>query len=440
MCFAACANSTGAGPGGDGSVSDGVSDGVDSSARDAAFDEGPPDLGDPLADADGDGLTDREEGLAEGVDADGDGTPDGLDLDSDDNGRSDSLDAFRDSSGALGDLDGDGVLDFRDADDDGDGIPDVVELGPNPVFPRDTDADGIPDFRDVDSDGDSIRDADEFNERTPDADGDGTPNELDLDSDSDGVPDAVEAGDADLDTPPVDTDGDFIPDFLDLDSDNDGVPDSAENRVGSSPVRADTDGDGEGDSPELYLGTDVNDPEDSARARGWLAFFVPFRAPPTPEVLAAALTYDVPASGLSGRVRVQLTDVDRGAQFIERVEVDATTPGCAALGAVDTDGDGEGDAFDDPAAGSRLCWRVVVRPNRTVPANSWNFSPACDRRPVFEASLAVVTDSETAPAQRVFAIVPADCNLIGPDDSACTSCAEDDPCRGTGACPCLCGF
>ncbi len=48
-----------------------------------------------------------------------------------------------------------------------------------------------------------------------DLDGDGIPNAGDRDADGDGVPDAMEAGDADLDTPPRDSDMDGVPDYLD---------------------------------------------------------------------------------------------------------------------------------------------------------------------------------------------------------------------------------
>ncbi len=98
---------------------------------------------------------------------------------------------------------------------------------------------------DGDADRDTISDADEDRSSEVDTDLDGTPDYLDTDSDGDGIPDSIEAGDDDLDTPPVDTDGDGIPDFRDTDSDGDGIPDSIE---GS--------GDEDGDGVPNYLDDD----------------------------------------------------------------------------------------------------------------------------------------------------------------------------------------
>ncbi|MEM1413550.1 MAG: hypothetical protein AAGH15_01550 [Myxococcota bacterium] len=406
---------------------------------DAATDLPPEEGVDPLADADGDGLTDREERLAEGLDSDGDGIPDGLDLDSDGNGRSDSLDAFRDATGALGDLDGDGIPDFRDADDDGDFIPDVEELGPDAIAARDTDGDGAEDFRDRDSDGDTILDAEEYNPDFPDADGDGLPNQLDLDSDGDGFSDADEAGDDDLETEPVDTDLDGTPDYLDLDSDDDGLADDFERELGLSPTSGDSDGDGESDLVEAGAGTDGRDPADTVAARGWRVILVPFRQPAEPAELAPALTFDVPADTVPMAVGLELRDVDGALRFIDRIEVDTTSEGCAAEPSRDGDGDGFDDEFVAPAPGSRLCWRVVVRPNRTVPARNWVVNPECERRDhVSEATLAVRGAADPRPATRLFAIIPPDSCLIGPDDGRCFACDLDDPCLPRGGCPCFC--
>ncbi|MBI5487192.1 MAG: hypothetical protein HY905_07650 [Deltaproteobacteria bacterium] len=113
------------------------------------------------------------------------------------------------------------------------------------------------DTRTLDSDGDTILDLDEVPEAS-DTDGDTVPDHLDLDSDGDTIADAVEAGDADLGTPPVDHDGDTVPDFRDLDSDGDGILDATEGTADLDsdmvPCYLDLDSDGDGlrDSDELF--------------------------------------------------------------------------------------------------------------------------------------------------------------------------------------------
>jgi large repetitive protein len=246
-----------------------------------------------LVDTDGDGLSDAVEALL--------GT-NPMDKDSDDDGVNDGAEP-----NFANDTDGDGKINALDADSDADGLFDGTELGvvtppsadtdltknnfiadadpttkTNPLL-KDTDkgtvSDGDedknhngkvdPGERDpnlksddnmppnIDTDGDGIPD---YVEGTGDADGDGIPNYLDLDSDGDGIPDSVEAGDADLNTPPVDTDGDGTPDYLDLDSDNDGLTDAIEGNV-------DTDGDGVADFRDTDSDNDgVKDATDNCRS------------------------------------------------------------------------------------------------------------------------------------------------------------------------------
>jgi hypothetical protein len=236
-------------------------------------------------DSDGDGIPDyREAGdtttTTPPVDSDGDGIPDFRDLDSDGNGRSDTVDG-------VDDIDGDGIGNFADLDDDGDTLLDTYEIGPSPDMPLDSDSDGTPDFQDFDSDNDTISD---FHERASDPDMDEIPAYVDDDSDGDCIPDALEAGDADLATPPVDTDGDTRPDFLDIDSDNDGLTDGAEdaNCNGivddgeTSATSDDTDGDGVSDLVEVAAGTDPTDPADNPQENGDFVFVVPYEEPPDP--------------------------------------------------------------------------------------------------------------------------------------------------------------
>ena len=215
---------------------DGIPDDIE--GTDDADGDGTPNFLD--LDSDGDGISDEVEGTG---DADGDGSPNFLDLDSDGDGIPDEIETADDA-------DGDGTPNFLDLDSDCDGIPDEIETA------DDADGDGTPNFLDLDSDGDGITDE---VETADDADGDGSPNFLDLDSDGDGIPDEVETAD--------DSDGDSTPNFLDLDSDNDGLQDSEEWSTGPTdplvgctaddPTCSNNDADGDG-TPN-FLDTDSDD-------------------------------------------------------------------------------------------------------------------------------------------------------------------------------------
>jgi hypothetical protein len=259
---------------------DGISDVDEGAAGSIDTDhDGTPDFQD--TDSDGDGIPDyREAGDADAatapVDSDSDGTPDFRDLDSDNNGRRDDLDG-------VGDVDGDHIADFADLDDDGDNIYDLDELGPNALQAVDSDGDGTPDFQDTDSDNDTVPDLYETNQ---DYDNDGAPNYVDTDADGDCVPDIAEAHG----NPPADTDGDTHPDFLDRDSDNDGVLDVAEdlNCNGtvdpgeSNPLATDTDHDGVSDLVEQAAGTDPTNPASNPLANGDFVFVEPYVMPQSP--------------------------------------------------------------------------------------------------------------------------------------------------------------
>ncbi len=177
-----------------------------------------PEVFDPNADTDGDGIPNGVEG--ETVDTDGDGKPDYLDLDSDNDGISDKLEAGNNSSSPV-DSDNDGKADYVDNDSDGDGIPDKVEGNGDP-------------------------------------DEDGKPSYIDTDSDNDGLSDTEEAGNDP--TNPLNSDNDSKPDYIDTDSDNDGIADSDESSYSTSPVKEDTDGDGFSDLAEITYGSDPTDP------------------------------------------------------------------------------------------------------------------------------------------------------------------------------------
>ena len=140
--------------------------------------------GEPAVDADGDGTLDGVR-----LDVDGDGLFDDALADFDGDGRADhavidvadrgarrtltddgsgtwavgsglrwfGLDGTEQSGGALVDFDGDGVADDRLIDTDGDGLADRVLAGP--VADADTDGDGRWDVQLTDTDGDGTADA-----------------------------------------------------------------------------------------------------------------------------------------------------------------------------------------------------------------------------------------------------------------------------------------
>lgn len=235
-------------------------------------------------DADGDTISNADEGFADELNVDEDEWPDWLDLDTDGDGLADALEAGDDDPATPPvDTDGDGTPDFRDDDSDGDGVPDREGVAPDGT-PIDSDGDGTPDAIDEDDDGDSIPDGAESVPPGRDTDGDGVPDRLDDDSDGDGVPDAIEGV--------ADTDLDGLADYLDLDSDDDGLPDAAEDRDGdgvvdpcagappceSSRTAADTDGDGVPDLVESVAGTDPTD-AGSTIPDGDFYFVLPYMDP-----------------------------------------------------------------------------------------------------------------------------------------------------------------
>ncbi len=175
------------------------------------------------------------------------------------------------------DRDGDGLADVTEQnvtqtdpdnpDTDGDGVPDgeEVEDGTNPRNP-DTDGDGVPDGQDEfpldptrgnpDSDGDGVSDdADNCvalaNADQTDTDGDGQGDACDPDDDNDGVADASDAFPTDP-TESADNDGDGTGDNADTDDDNDGLSDSAEAVAGTDPLDPDSDDDGVNDGTDAF--------------------------------------------------------------------------------------------------------------------------------------------------------------------------------------------
>ena len=126
-----------------------------------------------IQDADGDGITNIDEGMNEDRDSDGDGVEDWQDIDSDNPDVQTSSDIGSDGHAVIRDTEGnvvgsritddietdaDSKLTWTQRDDDGDGIKNIDEGR------DDSDGDGLSDYLDTDSDGDGKSDSEEYNE------------------------------------------------------------------------------------------------------------------------------------------------------------------------------------------------------------------------------------------------------------------------------------
>lgn len=158
-----------------------------------------------------------------GLDSDGDGVPDAIDIDDDNDG-------IKDVDEGTGDFDGDGIVNRLDLDSDNDGLSDIIE-----ALGVDSDTNGrVDDF--VDVNGDGFHDPlDQTPWALPDTDGDGNKDFLDVDSDGDGITDTTEAG-------LTDVNGDGAIDNFN-DPDGDGWDNNA-TAVLSAGGLVDSDGDG----------------------------------------------------------------------------------------------------------------------------------------------------------------------------------------------------
>ncbi len=301
---------------------------------------------DPTIDSDNDGILNYQDddfctlnayGVCELLDPDNDGVPNFLDLDSDDDGMPDIIEAGGtdsnndgyvdyptpsdpttmndsdndgladeydpDNTGAIDnpDTDGDNVYDAYDLDSDNDGLADLVEVGG-----VDTDGNGMVDEMTDPSTGDTnnngwgdttegavLVDQELATDTDIDFDEDTFPNHLDIDSDNDGINDVIESGGQDgngdgmaddnsgtitdtngdgwddnyddgvlattadgadantiadfetgTDNPDFDADG--LPNWLDIDADDDGLVDNSEGQATDSYVAPTTDSDNDG--------------------------------------------------------------------------------------------------------------------------------------------------------------------------------------------------
>lgn len=228
-------------------------------------------------DSDGDGVSDKVEGVA----------------DRNDNGIADFVDpeAHFDAAGlppaianrrpdASTDVDHDWLSTERELaagtspfapDSDGDGVSDALEAPRGER--RDTDKDGAVDGMDDDADGDGVADSAEglwveLDEEPwtrwviDDVDGDLVPDRLDLDDDGDGIPTSIESSQScgcGSDGGDEDHDYDGVPNHLDQDSDGDGEPDVVEGTF-------DRDGDGGLDFVDEEVALASPEPSDDGTA------------------------------------------------------------------------------------------------------------------------------------------------------------------------------
>ncbi|QCX00925.1 DUF11 domain-containing protein [Aggregatimonas sangjinii] len=221
-------------------------------------------------DCDTDGLTDDEEVTAGTdpsiADTDGDGVPDGQEVNTDGTDPLDSCSSVGGTPLGTADCDNDGLTndeetslgtDPNDADTDGDGVDDGQEATMDGTDPLDScsSVGGMPLGTD-DCDNDGLTNDDEAAA--------GTDPEV-ADSDGDGIDDGQEVNNDGTD--PLDSCSSVggMP-LGTADCDNDGLTNDEEETIGTDPNVADTDGDGIDDGQEVN--TDGTDPLDSCSSVG----------------------------------------------------------------------------------------------------------------------------------------------------------------------------
>ena len=201
---------------------------------------------DNFTDTDGDvntsgGDVDWRDDLA-GIDTDGDGILDSIDIDDDNDGI---LDTVEDAGN--NDVDGDGVINSLDIDSDNDGIPDNVEGQSTTAYVAPTGSVGANGLYNIYENNDTAG-ATSYSLVNTDSGNDAIPDYLDLDSDNDGTPDIQENGDSDNTASGTDTDGDGLDDNFEGADANDGYDVNDEINTPSTDLPdVDSDVNGSGD-------------------------------------------------------------------------------------------------------------------------------------------------------------------------------------------------
>ena len=190
-----------------------------------------------------------------------------------------------------------------------------------------------------------------------------------LDADGDGFTDAEEG--AAEGSGGRDSDGDGTPDYLDPDSDGNGIADRSEgggdNDGDGIEDYRDTDGDGVNDLAEQRLRSDPTDPASVPPSDSLIVFDMSSWEATRPESEVVQITLEgVPAgSGITFRLVDFATDDVDATEFVAGVRAVTTPTGCDMLATVDTDGDGDHDAFVSASNGDSICFEVV--PEASVP-------------------------------------------------------------------------
>jgi hypothetical protein len=91
-------------------------------------------------------------------------------------------------------------------------------------------------------------------------------------------------------------------------------------------------------------------------------------------------------------------DAGDALQFIDHLETNTTSPGCAAAATIDTNADGFPDAFPAVTPGTGICWDVVARMNTTV-------APTLEPQ-IYRARLTVRGDGSPLDDRIVYFLVP----------------------------------
>ena len=283
-------------------------------------------------------------------DFDGDMLPDEIDLDDDDDGVEERFDFDPLDPEISIDSDGDLIPDSLDDDDDNDGVNDTADLFPlNQMEWKDDDGDGLGDNSDPADDGDGRDDMfDVFPddpEEWSDYDADGVGDNADDDDDNDGVLD-VDGSDAfPLDSSEwLDTDGDSIGNNADEDDDGDGFDDTVDAFSLDSSEWLDSDGDTFGDNTDW----DDNDPTEWMDSDGDQIGDNSDQCP-NEQGLNSSVENWAHKLALGNLLGCPL-EVIQADEDVEEVKINL-----ADVPVLDSDGDGQIDAFDKDDDDDGIC-------------------------------------------------------------------------------------